>query len=235
MTVAAARALHGVHRPASSASGCPAPRPTSPARPTPPTSCWSTSPAAIGAKPTRCRCRSATACWPRPPTSVVSVPEIFNYWLQPGRIDVGFLGAAQIDRFAQHQHHRDRRRTTDPKVRLPGAGGAPEIAASLRRGDRRRAPQPAHVRRAGRLRHLVGLRRRRRATGERLGLRGDGPERGHHRPRRARARPETCELIADRSCTRASTVEQVREATGWDLAGRRPTCARRRAADRARS
>ena len=32
--------------------------------------------------------------------SVVSVPEIFNYWLQPGRIDVGFLGAAQIDRFA---------------------------------------------------------------------------------------------------------------------------------------
>ena len=30
--------------------------------------------------------------------SVVSVPEIFNYWLQGGRIDVGFLGAAQIDR-----------------------------------------------------------------------------------------------------------------------------------------
>ena len=32
--------------------------------------------------------------------AVVTVPEIFNYWLQPGRIDVGFLGAAQIDRFA---------------------------------------------------------------------------------------------------------------------------------------
>ena len=31
--------------------------------------------------------------------AVVSVPEIFSYWLQGGRIDVGFLGAAQIDRF----------------------------------------------------------------------------------------------------------------------------------------
>jgi glutaconate CoA-transferase subunit B len=57
------------------------------------------------------------------------VPEVFNYWVQPGRIDVGFLGAAQIDRFANIN-------TTvigdydDPKVRLPGAGGAPEIAAS---------------------------------------------------------------------------------------------------------
>src|SRR5712691_11103306 len=60
--------------------------------------------------------------------SVVSVPEIFAYWLQGGRIDVGFLGAAQIDRHANlnstvigdYDH---------PKVRLPGAGGASEIAA----------------------------------------------------------------------------------------------------------
>src|SRR5437660_663386 len=63
--------------------------------------------------------------------SVVSVPEIFNYWLQAGRIDVGFLGAAQIDRLANLN-------TTvigdydDPEVRLPGAGGAPEISASCR-------------------------------------------------------------------------------------------------------
>ncbi len=56
--------------------------------------------------------------------SVVSVPEIFNYWLQPGRIDVGFLGAAQIDRFAQHQHdgHRLRLRSTRPcAYRAPAA------------------------------------------------------------------------------------------------------------------
>ena len=64
--------------------------------------------------------------------TVVSVPEIFNYWLQAGRIDVGFLGAAQIDRHAALN-------TTvigpydSPKVRLPGAGGAPEIASSARR------------------------------------------------------------------------------------------------------
>ena len=62
---------------------------------------------------------------------VVSVPEIFSYWLQGGRIGVGFLGAAQIDRFGNlnstvigHYAH--------PKVRLPGAGGAPEIARSCR-------------------------------------------------------------------------------------------------------
>ena len=64
--------------------------------------------------------------------SVVSVPEIFNYWLQAGRIDVGFLGAAQLDRWANIN-------TTvigdycRPDVRLPGAGGAPEIAVSCRR------------------------------------------------------------------------------------------------------
>lgn len=65
-------------------------------------------------------------------TSVVSVPEMFNFWVGAGRIDVGFLGAAQIDRFANinttviGEH-------ANPKVRLPGAGGAPEIAASAGR------------------------------------------------------------------------------------------------------
>ncbi len=63
--------------------------------------------------------------------SVVSVPEIFAYWLQGGRIDVGFLGAAQIDRHANLNStvigDYDR-----PTVRLPGAGGAPEISASCR-------------------------------------------------------------------------------------------------------
>lgn len=60
--------------------------------------------------------------------TTVSVPEMFRYWLQGGRISKGFLGGAQIDRFANIN-------TTvigpydDPKVRLPGAGGAPEIAA----------------------------------------------------------------------------------------------------------
>src|SRR5262250_3571418 len=61
--------------------------------------------------------------------TVVSTPEIFRYWLQGGRVDVGFLGAAQIDRFANINTTviGDYRK---PSTRLPGAGGAPEIAAS---------------------------------------------------------------------------------------------------------
>jgi len=63
--------------------------------------------------------------------AVVPVPEIFNYWLQGGRIDVGFLGAAQIDRHGNLNStvigDYDR-----PTVRLPGGGGAPEIARSCR-------------------------------------------------------------------------------------------------------
>jgi glutaconate CoA-transferase, subunit B len=61
--------------------------------------------------------------------TTVSVPEMFRYWLQGGRITIGFLGAAQIDKFGNIN-------TTvigpydKPKVRLPGGGGAPEIATS---------------------------------------------------------------------------------------------------------
>lgn len=61
--------------------------------------------------------------------TTVSVPEMFRYWLQGGRISVGFLGAAQLDKFGNinttvvGDYH-------NPKVRLPGGGGAPEIATS---------------------------------------------------------------------------------------------------------
>jgi glutaconate CoA-transferase subunit B len=61
--------------------------------------------------------------------TTVSVPEMFRYWLQGGRVTLGFLGGAQIDRYANLN-------TTvvgpyqKPKVRLPGGGGAPEIASS---------------------------------------------------------------------------------------------------------
>lgn len=61
--------------------------------------------------------------------TTVSVPEMFRYWLQGGRITIGFLGAAQLDRFGNinttviGDYHK-------PKVRLPGGGGAPEIASS---------------------------------------------------------------------------------------------------------
>jgi glutaconate CoA-transferase subunit B len=60
---------------------------------------------------------------------VVSVPEVFSYWLQSGRIDVGFLSAAQIDRFG-NLNSTVIGSYRQPTVRLPGAGGAPEIASS---------------------------------------------------------------------------------------------------------
>src|SRR5882757_3015043 len=64
--------------------------------------------------------------------TVVSTPEIFRYWLQGGRIDVGFLGAAQVDRFANINTTVVDRGPDRPEGRLPGAGGAPEIAANCR-------------------------------------------------------------------------------------------------------
>jgi glutaconate CoA-transferase subunit B len=62
--------------------------------------------------------------------AVVSVPEIFRYWLQAGRVDVGFLGAAQIDKFGNINTTVIGGTYASPQVRLPGAGGAPEIATA---------------------------------------------------------------------------------------------------------
>jgi glutaconate CoA-transferase subunit B len=64
-------------------------------------------------------------------TVVIPLPEVFAHYLQRGRVDLGFLGAAQIDRYGNlnttviGEYAR-------PKVRLPGSGGAPEIAAHAR-------------------------------------------------------------------------------------------------------
>ena len=85
----------------------------------------------IDAKPTRAPLSIGDGELADTALDVVSVPEVFSYWLQGGRIDVGFLGAAQISRYGNIN-------TTvigpyrRPAVRLPGAGGAPEIAASAR-------------------------------------------------------------------------------------------------------
>src|SRR3954452_684714 len=81
----------------------------------------------IGAKPHRIPLSIGDGELAETADVVVSVPEMFNYWIGAGRIQVAFLGAAQIDRHANlnstvigpYEH---------PKTRLPGAGGAPEIA-----------------------------------------------------------------------------------------------------------
>ena len=85
----------------------------------------------IGTKPTRLPLSIGDGELAQTADEVVSVPEMFAYWLQGGRIDVGFLGAAQIDR------HGNLNSTVigdydAPSVRLPGAGGAPEIATGAR-------------------------------------------------------------------------------------------------------
>ncbi|HET6505380.1 MAG TPA: CoA-transferase [Baekduia sp.] len=85
----------------------------------------------IGAKPTRMPLSIADGELAATADALVSVPEMFAYWLQAGRIDTGFLGAAQIDRHGNLNStvigDYDR-----PAVRLPGAGGAPEIAVGVR-------------------------------------------------------------------------------------------------------
>jgi glutaconate CoA-transferase subunit B len=85
----------------------------------------------IGAKPRRIPLSIGDGELAETADLVVSVPEMFNYWIGPGRIDVAFLGAAQVDRYANlnstvigdYDH---------PRTRLPGAGGAPEIATGCR-------------------------------------------------------------------------------------------------------
>ncbi|WP_117198282.1 CoA-transferase subunit beta [Nocardiopsis sp. TNDT3] len=147
--------------------------------------------------------------------TVVSVPEVFNYWLQAGRIDVGFLGAAQIDRYANIN-------TTvigdyaDPKVRLPGAGGAPEIAASCRevvvimRHSRRALVEKVDfVTSVG---HGSGPGDR-----ERLGLRGAGPVRVITDLGVLEPDPLTRELVLT-GVHPGVEADAVREATGWGLA-----------------
>ena len=146
--------------------------------------------------------------------TVVSIVEIFAYWLEGGRIDVGFLGAAQIDKFANINStvigDYDK-----PKTRLPGAGGAPAIAANC--GE-----------------VLITLRQNKRAFVEKLDFRTSG---GHLEggDSRAKARfpgkgptavitdlgiltpdPETKELTLT-SLHPGVTAESVVAATEWKL------------------
>jgi glutaconate CoA-transferase subunit B len=146
--------------------------------------------------------------------AVVPVPEIFSYWLQGGRIDVGFLGAAQIDRFG-NLNSTVIGDYDAPKVRLPGGGGAPEIAALagevivIIRQSTRTFVEQLHFRSS--LGYGSG-----RGDRERLGLPGHGPttvitDLGVLRPA-----PETCELTLT-EVHPGATVDEAREACGWPL------------------
>ena len=135
----------------------------------------------IGSKPTRLPLSIGDGELAETADAVVSVPEIFAYWLQAGRIDVGFLSAAQLDRFG-NINTTVIGDYTSPSTRLPGAGGAPEIAASAGHVIVIVRQIGAHVRRALRLPHERRLRRRpREPRGVRPARRR--PRSGHHRPR----------------------------------------------------
>jgi glutaconate CoA-transferase, subunit B len=146
--------------------------------------------------------------------AVVSVPEMFNYWIGPGRVQIAFLGAAQVDRFGNlnstvigdYAH---------PKTRLPGAGGAPEIAACCQEVVVI-APHSARtfVRQLD-FRTTVGYGD---GPGDRarLGFHGRGPtavvtDLGVLEPD-----PETYELTLTQIHPGVE-VDSVRAATGWDL------------------
>jgi len=84
----------------------------------------------IGAKPTKLPLSIGDGELAETADAVVPVPEMFAYWLQSGRIGVGFLGAAQIDPQGNLNSTVIGPYAT-PTVRLPGGGGAPEIATSV--------------------------------------------------------------------------------------------------------
>jgi glutaconate CoA-transferase subunit B len=147
--------------------------------------------------------------------AVVSVPEMFAYWLQGGRIDLGFLGAAQIDRFANINTTVIGGTYDKPKVRLPGAGGAPEIAASckevlitLRQNARAFVEKLDFVTSAG---HLDGGDSR-----EKLRLPGKGPVKVITDLGILTPDPVTRELTLT-SVHPGVTVEKVIAETGWAL------------------
>jgi glutaconate CoA-transferase, subunit B len=169
----------------------------------------------LGARPDRLPLSIGDGILADTATSVITVPEVFNYWLQPGRIDVGFLAAAQLDRFANINTTVIGDYAT-PKVRLPGAGGAPEIAASCRQGVIVVRQNPRTFVQQLDFVTSVGF-----GSGagdrERLGLRGRGPRTVITDIGQLEPDSETCELTLT-ALHPGATVEQAREATGWKLA-----------------
>ena len=143
---------------------------------------------------------------------VVGVPEVFAYWLQAGRIDVGFLSAAQIDRYG-NLNSTIVGCYDEPKVRLPGAGGAPEIANSagevivmLRQTERAFVPAVDFVTSVG------------------FGREGEGrPERSGRGPTVVitdlgvlRPDPTSHELTLFATHPGVE-LDEIRDNTGWDL------------------
>jgi glutaconate CoA-transferase subunit B len=168
----------------------------------------------IGAEPTRLPLSIGDPTLVTGALSVVSMYDIFANYLQRGNVDVGFLGGAQIDRFGNINATVIGPTYAHPKVRLPGSGGAQEIAAWANRcyimtpHQKRRFPERVDfLTSAG---FLDGRGRR-----QRLGLHGGGPlavvtDIGLLEP------DETGELILT-ALHPEKSAEMARENTGWKL------------------
>lgn len=169
---------------------------------------------AIGAQPERLPVSIGDPSLVTGALGVCSMPEVFQYYLQRGLIDVGFLGGAQIDRFGNIN-------TTvigdyaRPKVRLPGSGGACEIAALARRvlvvmsHKRRSFPErvdfvtsPGYLRGGG--------------ERDRLRMQGAGPQVVITDLGVLTFAPDTREMMLA-SLHSGVSVEDVRRETGWPL------------------
>jgi glutaconate CoA-transferase subunit B len=169
----------------------------------------------IGAKPGALPLSIGDGILAETADSVVSVPEIFNYWLQPGRIDVGFLGTAQLDKFGNINTTVIGASYDDPSVRLPGAGGAPEIAAAckevivvIRQSRRTFVDRVDFVTSVG---HGEGA-----GSRQRLGLTGAGPSRIITDLGVLQPDPATSELVLT-GIYPGGSVSEIKDRTGWDL------------------
>jgi glutaconate CoA-transferase subunit B len=168
----------------------------------------------IGAEPARLPLSIGDPTLVSGALSVVSMYDIFSNYLQRGNVDVGFLGGAQIDKFGNINATFIGSDYLHPKVRLPGSGGAQEIAAWANRcyimtpHQKRRFPEKVDfVTSAG---HLEGPGGRKQA-----GLRGKGPvgvvtDLGILEP------DDSGELVLT-SLHPGKTTEQAIENTGWAL------------------
>ncbi len=169
----------------------------------------------IGAKPATLPLSIGDGILAETADAVVSVPEIFNYWLQPGRIDLGFLGAAQLDRHGNINTTVIGGDYRQPAVRLPGAGGAPEIAAAckevivvLRQSPRTFTQRVDFVTSVG-----FGDGRDSRNS---LGLTGGGPRQVITDLGVLRPDPVSFELVLT-GIYPGVPVQHVRAQTGWEL------------------
>jgi glutaconate CoA-transferase subunit B len=168
----------------------------------------------IGAEPSRLPLSIGDPTLVSGSLSVVSMYDIFSTYLQRGNVDVGFLGGAQIDRFGNINATVIGGDYAHPKVRLPGSGGAQEIAAWANRcyimtpHQKRRFPEKVDfLTSAG---YLDGKGGR-----EKAGLRGKGPisvvtDLGILEP------DDNGELILT-ALHPTKTPEQAIENTGWKL------------------